>query len=109
MSISCEAYVGFTIILATNLTNENFDFFDEHEIDLPRVRLIVDGICGHYARLIYADKIIGCWMEDVEYLPLRPEKLTIEIYDALNKVYKHMYNRDLRDLEAEYAISFHFY
>ena len=112
MSISCEAYVGYTVTLKTNLKEEDFDFFYRamEEIELPnQVHLVVDGMCGHYARLIYADKIIGCWMEDVEYLPLRPEKLTIEIYDALNKVYKHMYNRDLRDLEAEYAISFHFY
>lgn len=109
MSISCEAYVGFTITLATNLTNEDFDFFDEYEIDLPRVRLIVDGMCGHYARLIYVDDCFDCWVDGKEYYLLRNQEITDEIYEVLNQVYKQMYNKDLDREQIEYALSFHYY
>lgn len=111
MSVSCEAYIGYTVTLATDLTEKDFEFFyNVEDIELPnRVQLIVDGMCGHYARLIYVDRVLDCWCDDVEYLPLRPEKLTIEIYDALNKVYRQMYHKDLYEEGIEYALSFHFY
>ena len=39
-------------------------------------------------------------------------KLTIKkdlLLDALNKVYKQMYHKDLYEEGIEYALSFHFY
>jgi hypothetical protein len=111
MSISCEAYVGFTVTLKTNLKEEDYDFFNEAEdIDFPdRVQLIVDGMCGHYARLIYVDENFDCWVDDREYYPLKSLTVTDEIYDKLNQVYKQMYNKDLDRESIEYALSFHFY
>ena len=111
MSISCEAYIGFTVTLKTNLTDEDYDFFNEAEdIDFPdRVQLIVDGMCGHYARLIYVDENFDCWAEGKEYYALREESLTNYIYEALNAVYKKMYNKDLDTNKIEYALSFHYY
>ena len=112
MSISCEAYVGYTATLKTDLTNEDFDFFnDVEDIVLPsRVEVIIDGMCGHYARLIYVDENFDCWIDDgKEYYPLKSLAVTDEIYNKLNEVYKQMYNKDLDRESIEYALSFHFY
>ena len=111
MSISCEAYVGYTVTLKTDLTDEDFNFFREAEnIDFPnRVQLIVDGMCGHYARLIYVDENFDCWVDNREYYPLKSLTVNDEIYNKLNQVYKQMYNKDLDRESIEYALSFHFY
>ena len=111
MSVSCEAYVGYTVTLKTNLKEEDFDFFyDVEDIELPtRVQIIIDGMCGHYARLIYVDENFDCWVDNREYYPLKSLTVTDEIYDKLNQVYKQMYNKDLDRESIEYALSFHFY
>ena len=109
MSVSCEAYVGYTVTLAKNLKDADFEFFYEHEIDLPRIRLIVDGMCGHYARLIYVDREFDCWCDDADYFALKSPEVTDEIYEALNECYKSMYGKDLERDRIEYALSFHFY
>jgi hypothetical protein len=104
--------VGYTVTLKTNLKEEDFDFFREAEnIEFPkRVQLIVDGMCGHYARLIYVDKIIDCWCDNKEcYFLNKHPVVTVEIYDELNKVYKQMYDKELDNYEIKYALSFHFY
>ena len=109
MSVNCEAYIGYTVNLATHLIDDDFDFFYEHEIDLPRVCLIVDGIRGHYARLIYVDEEFDCWVDEKEYFALKAPEVTDKIYEALNEAYKSMYNKDLDREKIEYALSFHFY
>lgn len=62
MSVSCKAYIGYTVTLATHLTDEDFEFFNNAEdIELPdQVQIIGDGMCGHYARLIYVDRVLDC-------------------------------------------------
>lgn len=111
MSVSCEAYIGYTVTLATNLKEEDFEFFYQAEdIELPdRVQLIVDGMCGHYARLIYVDEIIDCWCDNKEYFALKSPNVNDKIYNALNLAYKALYNKDLDRESIEYALSFHFY
>lgn len=111
MSISCEAYVGYTVTLKTNLTDEDFDFFyGVEDIDCPaRVQIIIDGMCGHYARLIYVDENFDCWVDNREYYPLKSPTVTDEIYNKLNEVYKQLYQKDLDRENIEYALSFHFY
>ena len=111
MSISCEAYVGYTVTLKTNLTDEDFDFFyGAEDIDRPaRIQIIIDGMCGHYARLICVDEIIDCWCDNKEYFALKSPDVTDEIYDKLNQVYKQLYNKDLDRESIEYALSFHLY
>lgn len=111
MSVSCEAYIGYTVTLATDLKEEDFDFFCEREeIEFPdHVQLIVDGMCGHYARLIYVDEIIDCWCDDKEYFALKSPEATDKIYSALNKAYYALYKRILEREKIEYALSFHFY
>ena len=112
MSISCEAYVGYTVTLKTNLKEEDYDFFNEAEdIELPdRVQIIVDGMCGHYARLIYVDRILDCWCDEVEYLPLKiSEGIPDKIFRDLNKAYCALYRKLLNRNQVEYALSFHYY
>lgn len=112
MSISCEAYVGYTVTLKTDLTNEDFDFFNDAEnIELPeRVQLVVDGMCGHYARLVYVEENFDCWTDNEKYYRLdKHPVVTVGIYDELNKVYKQMYNKELDYREITYALFFHHY
>lgn len=112
MSVSCEAYIGYTVTLATNLTEEDFEFFNSAEdIELPdRVQIIVDGMCGHYARLIYVDRVLDCWCDEVEYLPLKCSKeIPTHIFIELNKAYCALYKRLLNKNQIEYALSFHYY
>lgn len=112
MSTSCEAYIGYTVTLKTNLTDEDFDFFREAEnIEFPhRVQLVVDGMCGHYARLVYVDENFDCWVDNKEYYLLNKHPVvTVEIYDELNKVYKQMYNKKLDSAEIKYALFLHYY
>lgn len=111
MSISCEAYIGYTVTLATDLTEEDFEFFDNVEdIELPdRIQIIVDGMCGHYARLIYVDRVFDCWCDDAEYFVLKSPEVTDKIYHALNKAYYTLYKRILKRERVEYALSFHYY
>lgn len=111
MSVSCEAYIGYTVTLATDLTEEDFEFFYKTEdIELPdRVQIIVDGMCGHYARLIYVDKILDCWCDDAEYFTLKSPEVTDKIYSDLNKAHYVLYGKLLDRERIEYALSFHCY
>ena len=111
MSVSCEAYVGYTVNLATDLKEEDFDFFyNAEDIELPgRVQIIVDGMCGHYARLIYVDETFDCWCDNKEYFALKSPEVTDKIYSDLNKAYYALYGKLLDREKIEYALSFHFY
>lgn len=112
MSVSCEAYIGYTVTLATDLKEEDFEFFDNAEdIELPdRVQIIIDGMCGHYARLIYVDRVLDCWCDDAEYFPLKcPEGIPDKIFRDLNKAYCALYKKLLNKSQIEYALSFHYY
>ena len=111
MSVSCEAYVGYTVTLTTDLKEEDFEFFyNAEDIELPdRVQIIVDGMCGHYARLIYVDRIIDCWCDNAEYFALKSPDVTDEIYSDLNKAYYALYGKLLDREKIEYALSFHYY
>ena len=112
MSISCEAYLGYTVTLTTDLRAEDFEFFyNAEDIELPdRVQLIVDGMCGHYARLIYVDRVFDCWCDEIEYLPLKvPEEIPANIFRELNKAYCALCKRLLNTNQIEYALSFHCY
>ena len=111
MSVSCEAYIGYTVNLATDLTEEDFEFFyNAKDIELPdRVQIIVDGMCGHYARLIYVDRVLDCWCDEAEYFALKSPEVTDKIFSDLNKAYYALYGKLLNREKIEYALSFHYY
>ena len=121
MSVSCEAYIGYTVTLKKGLNHEDFDFFGKFTEEYPeygdyngeshkdKVTLIVDGMNGCYARLMYVDKHIeNCWIEDETEFRLRCENIPDDVYEELNKAYTLMYNKRLDDCLIEYSLWFHF-
>ena len=118
MSTSCRGYIGYTVNLKENLTNSDFDFFEQFlelhgEYNLfdceGKVVLVEDGMCGEYARLIFVDeKIDECWIEGKDYFLLRNQTVPNDIYDELNKAYTLMYGKKLDKNIIEYALWFEF-
>lgn len=90
------------------------DFAKEHgEYNQYRskgeVQLVVDGMSGDFARLIFVDeKIEECWIEGKDYFALKSPPIPENVYDELNKAYRLMYNKDLDKSLIEYALWFLF-
>ena len=118
MSVSCEAYIGYTVTLKRNLTGEDFDFFSEfsethgeyNQYDCKgKVLLVVDGMCGEYARLVFVDEHIEeCWIEGKDYFILRNHAIPANVYEELSKAYKFLYGEELDKELIEYALWFCF-
>lgn len=118
MSVRCEQYIGYTITLKTDLKHEDFDFFNEfteehmeyNQYDCKgKVLLVIDGMCGEYARLVFVDNDIkDSWTDGDEYIVLRNSAVPDDIYNELNKAYRLMYDKDLDKDLIEYALWFHF-
>lgn len=118
MSVDCRAYIGYTVTLKENLKSDNFDFFWDFEETHGEynlydckgtVSLVVDGMSGRYARLIFVDeKINECWIEGKDYFALKSPPIPDNVYEELNKAYKLMYNKELDKSLIEYALWFQF-
>ena len=118
MSVSCEAYIGYTVPLKKNLNSKDFDFFEDFIINHEeynqydckgKVLLVVGGMNGMYARFVYVDEHIEeCWVEGKDYFPLRNQSIPDNVYEELNKAYKSMYGKDLDKSLVEYALWFDF-
>lgn len=119
MSVSCEAYIGYTVTLKENLNSDDFDFFNEfieehseyNQYDCKgKVLLVTDGMCGEYARLVFVDEHIEeCWIEGKDYFPLKsPSAIPDNVYEELNKAYKAMHGGELDEGLIEYALWFQF-
>lgn len=118
MSVDCRGYVGYTVTLKTNLKSADYRFFDDFEethgeynlYDCKgKVSLVVDGMNGEYARLIFVEhKIEDCWINGKDYFALQSQSVPDNVYDELNKAYKLMYNKDLDKSLIEYALWFLF-
>jgi hypothetical protein len=122
MSVDCTGYIGYTVTLKRDLDSDDFDFFndfdDEHgeysQFDFKsktkeRTRLIVDGMSGDFARLVYVEhKIEDCWIDGKDYFALKGAPIPDDVYEELNKAYKLMYNKDLDKSLIEYALWFLF-
>ena len=122
MSVDCTGYIGYTVTLKRDLDSDDFDFFndfdDEHgessQFDFKsktkeRTRLIVDGMSGDFARLVYVEhKIEDCWIDGKDYFALKGAPSPDDVYEELNKAYKLMYNKDLDKSLIEYALWFLF-
>ena len=121
MSVDCTGYVGYTVTLKEDLTHTDFDFFNnfedehseygmwEHKGGKEKVKLVVDGMCGKYARLVFVDeKIEDCWIDGKDYFALKSPSIPDDVYEQLNKAFKLMYNKDLDKSLIEYALWFLF-
>ena len=118
MSVNCEAYIGYTVTLKTNLNRDDFDFFEEFEgkhseynqYDCKgKVQFVIDGMWGNYARFVFVDEYIEeSWVEGEDYFLLKRVSVVPDnVYEELNKAYNAMYNVDLDKNLIEYALWFH--
>lgn len=117
MSVSSDQFIGYTVTLKEDLTSDDFDFYDDFTtkyteydqyIGKEKVLLVVDGMNGLYARLVFVDTCIkDSWANENDYIVLRNSPIPEEVYDALNKPYKLMYGKDLDKTLIEYATWFH--
>ena len=118
MSVDCEAYIGYTVTLETNLNSDDFEFFwnfleahgEYNQYDCKgKVLLVTDGMNGEYARLVFVDEHIReCWIEGKDYFTLQSPPVPDNVYEELNKAYRAMYDMDLDRNLIEYALWFQF-
>lgn len=122
MSVDCTGYIGYTVTLKRDLDSKDFRFFDDFEdkhseyskwdfnrTGNERVRLVVDGMSGEFARLIFVDeKIEDCWINGKDYFALKSQPIPNDVYDELNKAYRLMYDKELDKSLIEYALWFLF-
>ena len=72
-----------------------------------KVSLVVDGMCGKYARLVFVDEHIEeCWIEGKKYFSLKSPPIPDGVYYELNKAYKLLYNKEIEKDLIEYALWF---
>jgi len=127
MSVSCEMFLGWTVrLIEGNVSDDDFEFFEELEEREPefrafkgkyskftkdntKVKLVVDGMNGLYARLIYVhkNKCIYSFDDGISYEKLSNEQVPDDIYSELNECYKKIYNKDLERDKVEYALWYH--
>lgn len=113
MSVDCSLYIGYTVNLKEDLSGDDFDFFEKFD-EYNRfncegkVVLLVDGMNGHYARIVFVDKKIDDIWECDKYIKLRCEAIPDDIYNQLNKAYMDMYGKELDKNLIEYALNIHF-
>lgn len=120
MSVECNQIIGWTVKIKEDLNSDDFEKFDEFkdehlELSLSlndepnRVYLVVDGMNGDYARLVYAE-YTGTG-EDVcdgeSYLKLHDKGVPNEIFCALNKVYQELTGDPLDESKVEHSMWFH--
>lgn len=118
MSVSCECYVGYVVTLKTDLSNDDFNFFldfmEEHteynRYDCDgTVLMVIDGMCGNYARFVFVEKCIkDCWATGEEYFKLSGDAIPDNVYNELNKAYEAMYAEELERSRIDHAIWYHF-
>ena len=125
MSVDTERIIGFTITLKEDLTHEDFEFFENVEkkhkefayrekysqfgMKPNQVALVVDGMNGNYARLVYVEnvkEVYGAYDEE-PYTLLRPTEIPEEIYNVLNIAYQKIYEMPLDKKLIEYALWYH--
>ena len=119
MSTDCRAYIGYTVTLGTNLNSSDFEFFDDflethneyNQYDCKgKALLVMDGMCGEYARLVFVDEEIKeCWISGKDYFSLKSTHISDNVYEELNRAYQSMYKKDLDKGLIEYALWFQFY
>lgn len=123
MSVRCEQFIGYTLTIKENLTSADFeqlnDFLTKHpEYETNKrtgqVALVVDGMSGHYARLVYVEKHIN-FDNDVEtdetYCKLSNEKPDYDVYSAITQVYEELFGTPFGFVNAnriEHAMWLHY-
>lgn len=113
MSVDCSLYIGYTVNLSDNIKSEDWDFFgsfdgyDYYDCE-GGVTLLLDGMCGSYARIIFVDKKIDDIWDCGDYYKLRAGNIPDDVYSEMNKLYMAMYGKELDKELIEYGLTVHF-
>ena len=113
MSVDCSLYIGYTVNLKEDLSGDDFDFFNNFDgynrfNCEGKVILLLDGMNGDYARIIFVDKKIDDIWECDDYYKLQKGNIPNEVYDEMNKLYTAMYGKELDKDLIEYGLTVHF-
>lgn len=110
MSVNCKLLVGYTVTLKTNLSDDDYEFYDnaveKHRIKEQwsslkpnEVYYIVDGMSGEYARIIYLLTHYDL-EEDTNQAYTRIDNVDFsEAYKKLNEVYLKIKKPEDKPLE----------
>ena len=125
MSVSTERIIGFTVTLKKDLKNTDFEFFEnieekykefayggehcQYRMKPNTVALVVDGMNGDYARLVYVENVKKVYSayDEGPYTLLRQTEIPEEVYNELNIAYKKIYEIPLDKKLIEYALWYH--
>lgn len=120
MGVSCEQFVGYTLTVKTKLNSQDFEHFEQFLRNHPeygtlaenKIALIVDGMNGLYARLVYIDnRVSGLQVvdDDTDYTALNTVEAPDAVYDEIQKAYNLLYAEPLSNpLKIEYAVWLHY-
>lgn len=121
MSVSCEMYVGYTINIKEDLTNDDFEKYEKFTRNYPeyaersnsekvnKVILIDDGMNGLYARLIFVElHVKECWIEGNDYYILNNNQIPEAVLNALKLAYQRLCHKELDINQIEYSLWYHF-
>lgn len=125
MSVDIERIIGFTVKLKEDLSHNDFEFFENVEekhkefayggensqfnMKSNAVALVVDGMNGNYARLVYVENVKRVYdaYDEEPYTLLRPIEVPEDIYNELNMAYQKIYDIPLDKKLIEYALWYH--
>lgn len=115
MSVDCDMYLGYTVTIRNGMTNEDFDELDKFENAKyngrdGKIKLVIDGMNGDYARLIYVDRhnkyVYGDENEPYQEID---KKIPEGIYKELNEAYMEIQGVSLDKRLVKYALWWHWY
>lgn len=110
MSVNCKLMVGYTVTLKTNLSDDDYEFYDNavekhgikeqwSNLKPKEVYYIVDGMSGEYARIIYLLTHYDL-EEDTNQAYTRIDNVDFsEAYEKLNEVYSKIKKPEDKPLE----------
>lgn len=119
MSVDCDMYCGYTVQIREKLTGNDFrqlnDFlennpkYNQYE-DKNTVKLVIDGMNGLYARLIYVDKHNRyVWGDEDEPYQVIKKDLPEDVYSILNEAYQAIQGVPLDKKIVNYALWWHWH
>lgn len=112
MGVELSVYAGYTVTIATDLVQADWDKFDKFIEDNPQydeynpkptqVKLITDGMNGSFARLF-----MGYIIKDVyelDYMSISGKPTNEEVYKAFDEPYFKLFGEHLDKDLIEFAV-----
>ena len=118
MSVYSRIFTGWTVEILNSVTHSDFahfhSFIDEHpELDeyshqdfTGKTLLIVDGMNGHYLRLIKVDacqNYSSCSTRD-QMIELQTPELSLELFEEFNQIYQKYTGNELKPEQVKYTM-----